>query len=50
MNGVRYDLLPKALLMFKDCANAKEYIESIEAFAYRVLVENSISNEQYFKE
>lgn len=50
VNGVRYDILPNTLSKFKNCSNAKEYVESIEMFAYQVLVAKSISNNEYFSE
>lgn len=28
VNGVCHDLLPKTLLKFRDCSNAKEYLKS----------------------
>lgn len=48
VNGVRHDILPKTLSKFKNCSNSKEYVESIEFFAYSVLIEKSIPNDEYF--
>lgn len=48
VNGKRHDILPKTLLKFKNCSNDKEYVESIEMFAYAVFIEKSISNDEYF--
>lgn len=48
VNGERFDILPKTLAKFKQCSNAKEYVESVEFFAYSVLIEKSIKNEGYF--
>ena len=50
VNGVRHDILPNTLSKFKNCSNAREYAESIECFAYSVLVEKSIPNDEYFSE
>ena len=50
VNGVRHDILPKTLSKFKNCSNAKEYVEAIECFAYSVLIEKSIFNDGYFAE
>lgn len=38
VNNMRHDILPRTLLKFKNCSNAKEYIEAIECFAYSVLI------------
>lgn len=38
VNGKRHDILPKTLLKFKNCSNSKEYVESIEMFAYAVFI------------
>lgn len=50
VNGVRHDILPGTLTKFKNCSNAKEYVEAIEAFAYSVLIKKSIPNAGYFSE
>lgn len=50
VNGVRHDILPRTLSKFKSCSNAREYAEAIECFAYSVLNEKSISNDEYFAE
>lgn len=49
VDGKRYDILPNALLKFKDCSNAKEYVESMEIFAYQVLVSKSVPNDDFFR-
>lgn len=50
VNGVRHDLLSKTFSKFNNCSNAKEFAEVVEAFAYLIFIENSISNDQYFSE
>lgn len=51
VNGVRHDILPKTFIKFKNCSySGKEYVESIEYFAYSVLIEKSIPNDEYFTE
>lgn len=51
VDGVRYDILPRTLSKFKNCSyGGKEYVEEIEYFAYLVLIEKSISNDEYFTE
>lgn len=48
VNGIRYDLLQRTLDKFRGCSSGKEYAESVEAFAYQVLVRKSVVNEGYF--
>ncbi|MDE6743329.1 MAG: hypothetical protein K2J95_05585 [Lachnospiraceae bacterium] len=50
VNGVRHDILPKTFSKFKNISNDKEYVETIECFAYSVLIEKSIFNDGYFAE
>lgn len=49
VNGVRYDVLPKTLIKFKDCSNSEEYAEAIEYFAFLVLIKKEILNDGYFQ-
>lgn len=49
VNGVRYDVLPKTLVKFKDCSNSEEYAEAIEYFAFLVLIKREILNDGYFQ-
>lgn len=49
VNGVRYDVLPKTLVKFKDCSNSEEYAEAIEYFASLVLIKKEILNDGYFQ-
>lgn len=50
VNGVRHDILPKTESKFKDCSNAKWYVEAIEEFAFSVLIEKRTFNDGYFAE
>lgn len=50
VDGVRHEILPKTLAKFRDCSNAKEYVEAVEYFAYLVLIKKSIWNDAYFGE
>lgn len=50
VNGVRHDILPKTLAKFNKISNGKEYVETIEDFAYSVLIEKSLFNDEYFAE
>ena len=45
VNGIRYRITPKTTLRFKSFTNLKEYAESIEYFAYLVLVKKNIPND-----
>ena len=51
VDGVRHDILPRTFSKFKNCSSGgKEYVEEIEYFAYLVLIEKSIPNDEYFTE
>lgn len=49
INGVRHYVLSKTLSKFKNRCG-KDYVESIEYFAVKVLIEKSIPNDGYFSE
>ena len=49
VNGVRHDILPKALDMFKN-RYGKDYVESLEYFAHQIFIQKSIPNDGYFSE
>lgn len=49
INGEKYDVLPKTLIKYKSCSNAKEYVEAIEYFAYEVFILKTIPNDEFFR-
>ena len=49
VGGVKYQITPKTAFQFKYCTNLKEYVESVEYFAYRVLIKKDIPNEGWFE-
>ena len=49
VNGTRYKISAKSTFRFRCCTNQKEYVESIEHFAYLVLVKKDIPNDGWFE-
>lgn len=49
INGKKYEVLPKTLIKYKSCSNAKEYVEAMEHFAYEVFILKTIPNDEFFR-
>lgn len=46
----RYRITNETFKKYSHCTNAKELVESIEAFAYITIIQRGITNSIYFKE
>lgn len=49
MGDEKYKITPRTSVRFKCCTNLKEYVESIEYFAFLVLVRKDIPNDGWFE-
>ncbi len=49
VNNKTYEVSQKTADKFIDCSNIKEYVESIEYFAFQVLIEETVSNDGWFE-